>query len=70
MGIDLLGQPQLITRFYAVKDSRTLGITMVVVCLFTVLTSSGYHLNGLIARAMYGNRVYGGSGYGNSHDRC
>ena len=49
-GLICWGQPQLITRFYAVKDSRTLGITMVVVCLFTVLTSGGYHLNGLIAR--------------------
>ena len=39
-GLICWGQPQLITRFYAVKDSRTLGITMVVVCLFTVLTST------------------------------
>lgn len=58
-GLICWGQPQLITRFYAVKDSRTLGITMVVVCLFTVLTSGGYHLNGLIARAMYGNEFMG-----------
>lgn len=55
-GLICWGQPQLVTRFYAVKDSKTLGVTMVVVTIFTVLTTGGYHLNGLIARAMYGNQ--------------
>jgi len=55
-GLICWGQPQLITRFYAVKDSKTLGITMVVVCVFTTIMTAGYHFNGLLARAMYGDQ--------------
>lgn len=55
-GLICWGQPQLITRFYAVKDAKTLSITMVVVCVFTTLTTAGYHLNGLLTRAIYGDQ--------------
>jgi SSS family transporter len=50
------GQPQLITRFYGIKDSYRLGVTMIVVTAFTTLMAGGFHLNGLLARVIYGDQ--------------
>ena len=55
-GLICWGQPQLLSRFYSIRSSRDLGVTMVVVCVFTTLMASGFHANGLLARAIYGNQ--------------
>lgn len=53
------GQPQLITRFQGIKDSKSLGISMVIATVFTTVLASGFHFNGLLSRALYGDSLMG-----------
>lgn len=51
------GQPQLITRFQGIKDSKSLGISMVIATVFTTVLATGFHFNGLLSRALYGDSL-------------